>query len=392
MRKIIYFDHNATAPVRPEVLEAMAPFWREFMGNPSSIHQAGRLADKAVREARRETAHFLGAEESEIIFTSGGAESNNTVFRSVISTEKGKREIVTTTVEHSTVLKPVRALQEERIEVTFLPVDESGALNLEKLEESLTPETALVSVMMANNETGVLFPIEKIGRKVREKGILFHVDAVQAVGKIPVSLRSLPVDFLSLSAHKFGGPKGVGALYLRKGTPFRPLLVGGAQERGRRAGTQNVPGIAGLGAALRGLKEGMDGESQRVKDLRDDFEEKVLRKIPSVQVNGDRQNRLPNTSNLAFEDVDQEALLILLDEAGLRASQGSACFSGSPEPSHVLRAMGFSEARAKSSVRFSFGAENTREEVGVAVELLVGFVGRLRKIELEHQHPHSVVR
>lgn len=392
MRKIIYFDHNATAPTRPKAVEAMAPFWRERTGNPSSIHEAGRVADQAMREARRETALFLGAEASEIVFTSGGAESNNTVLRSVVLTEKEKRKIVTTAVEHSTVLRPLRALEEEGVEVTILPVDESGALNLERLGGSLTPETALVSVMMANNETGVLFPIEEIGRRVREKGILFHVDAVQAVGKIPLSLRSLPVDFLSISAHKFGGPKGVGALYVRKGAPFRPFLVGGAQERGRRAGTQNVPGIIGLGAALLELKQVMDEESQEVKALRDEFEEKVLNAIPSVEVNGDRTNRLPNTSNLAFENVDNEALLILLDEAGVLASSGSACFSRSPEPSHVLKGMGFSEARAKSSVRFSFGPENTKEEAEEAVELLAGFVGRLREIEWEDQHPHSVVK
>jgi len=389
---MIYLDYNATTPVPPEVFEAMEPFWRELYGNPSSIHQGGERVARQLRRSRREVASLLGAhEESEIVFTSGGTESNNAALRSAVSQGTGKRRIVTTAVEHSSILKTARALREEGIEMITLPVSREGELDQERLRESLTEDTALVSVMMANNETGVIFPIEEIGQVIREKGILFHVDAVQGVGKVSFSLARLPIDFLSLSAHKFGGPKGSGALYIRKGTPFRPLLFGGSQERGRRAGTENVPAIAGLGAACQRLQRVFLEETEKVRELRDDFEDSVLVRIPGVAVNGNRLNRLPNTSNLAFEGVDAEALLILLDQEGICASSGSACLSGAPEPSHVLKAMGLSDREAKSSVRFSFGPENTSEEVGKVLELLERFVNRLREIELEEQHPHSVI-
>lgn len=393
MSPVIYFDHNATTPVHPDVLEAMRPYGQELYGNPSSIHQGGARVARELRRARREVASLLGAEEeSEIVFTSGGTESNNAVLRSAFSRGKGRRRIVTTAVEHSSILKTARALEEEGAEIIYLPVSRQGDLDREKFKESLTNDTVLVSVMMANNETGLIFPIEEIGREVHEKGILFHVDAVQAVGKIPFSLKSLPIDFLSLSAHKFGGPKGMGALYIRKEAPFRPLLFGGSQERGRRAGTENVPGIVGLGAASRRLQGVLLEENQKVHELRDYFEGSVLARIPDVRVNGSRTNRLPHTSNLVFEGVDAEALLILLDQEGVYASSGSACLSGTPEPSHVLKAMGFSDARAKSSVRFSFGPENTFEEADEVVRLLERFITHLREIELEEQHPHPIVR
>lgn len=389
---MIYLDHNATTPVYPEVFEAMEPFWKELYGNPSSIHQEGERAARELRRARREAASLLGAhEESEIIFTSGGTESNNAVFRSVVSQARGKRRIITTAVEHSSILKTARAFVEEGVQVATVSVSSDGTLDREKLKELLREDTALVSIMMANNETGVIFPVEEIGDELREKGILFHVDAVQAVGKIPFSLKKLACDFLSLSAHKFGGPKGSGALYVRKGVPFRPLLFGGSQERGRRAGTENVPGIVGLGAACQRLGKMFQEEVERVRELRDYFEESVLGRIPEVRVNGNRANRLPNTSNLAFEGVDAEALLILLDQEGIYASSGSACLSGAPEPSHVLKAMGFSDARAKSSVRFSLGPENTFQEAEGVLKFLERFVTHLREIELEKQHPHSVV-
>ena len=393
MNPTIYLDHNATTPVHPEVLEAMEPSWREFYGNPSSIHQGGVMAARELRRARREVASFLGVEEeSEIVFTSGGTESNNAVLRSAVSSGKGKRRIVTSSVEHSSVLKTVRALEGEGGRTAYVPVSAEGNLDREKFRESLTDDTALVSVMMANNETGVIFPIAEIGKEVHDKGILFHVDAVQAVGKISLSLKTLPVDFLSLSAHKFGGPKGIGALYIRKGVPFRPLLFGGSQERGQRAGTENMPGITGLGAACARLQKVFSDENQKVSELRNYFEEAILSRISGVQVNGNRTSRLPNTSNLAFEGVDTEALLILLDQEGIYASSGSACLSGAPEPSHVLKAMGFLDTRAKNSVRFSFGLENTFEEADEVIRLLERFVTRLREIELEEQHPHSVVQ
>lgn len=387
--QIFYFDHNATTPVEPEVKKAMEPFWGEFYGNPSSLHQMGISVKRHLKEARREVASFLGAEdENEIIFTSGGTESNHAAFRSALWNVKGKRQIVTTAVEHSSVLKLAKALEEEGVKINYAPVLREGDLDSSKLLTETNDETALVSVMMANNETGVIFPIAEIGEKLRQKGILFHVDAVQGVGKISISLKSLTLDFLSLSGHKIGGPKGIGALFVRKGVPFRPFIFGGAQERARRAGTENVPGIVGLGAACRRLQKNLSAEILKIQVVRDYFEKKVFQLVPSVAINGNRNNRLPNTSNLAFEGVDSEALLILMDEAGICASSGSACISGAHEPSHVLKAMGLSRERAKSSIRFSFGHQNTSNEIDEAVRLIQGFVGRLRQIDLKEQHPH----
>lgn len=392
MKQTIYFDHNSTTPVLPAVQRAMDPFGRKIFGNPSSLHRFGVEAARGLRKARREVVSLLGAqEETEIIFTSGGTESNNTAFRSVLFTAKGKRQIITTSVEHSSVRNLCRALQEEGAEVVYLPVDHQGNLDPGLLKKSVAEKTALVSVMMANNETGVIFPVEEIGKYLREKKILFHVDAVQTVGKIPFSLKSCAVDYLSLSAHKFGGPKGIGALYVRKGAPYRSLIFGGGQERGRRAGTENLAGIVGLGEAANYLQRTMVQEIEKLRELRDRFETEVFRNIAGVEVNGNRTNRLSNTSNLSFEGVDSEALLILLDEAGVCASSGSACLSGAPEPSQVLKAMGFSDERARSSIRFSFGHGNTAQEINRAVKLLKDFVVRLRQIELEDQHPHSSV-
>jgi len=389
----IYLDHNATTPLHPEVHQAMEPFWGTLFGNPSSLHASGRAVARELKQARRDVAVFLGAaDETEIVFTSGGTESNNAAFRSALWTQKGKPKIITTAVEHSSILKLAKALQEEGVEIDLIPVSRDGALDLEKLRMSVNPETALVSVMGANNETGVLFPVEAIGKLARERGVLFHVDAVQTIGKIPIRLRNLPIDFLSLSAHKFGGPKGVGVLYIRKTVPFRPFCLGGGQERARRAGTENVPGIIGLAAACRRLQTTMTDESLKIHELRDHFERELVRTLSEVEVNGNRETRLPNTSNLAFKGVDSEALLILLDEAGVAASSGSACLSGAPEPSHVLKAMGFTNERCRSSVRFSFGSENTLPEVEEAVKLIGQFATRLREIDFKDQHPHSVVQ
>jgi len=390
---LIYLDHNATTPVHPEVRKAMEPFWADQYGNPSSLHQAGRQVARELKQARRDIASFLGAsDESEIIFTSGGTESNNAAFRSTLWAARPKRKLVTTAVEHSSILKLAKALQEEGALVDYVNVSQEGDLDLGRLKLALGPDAALVSVMMANNETGVLFPVAEIAKWVRDANILFHVDAVQAVGKIPVLLKDQPIDFLSLSAHKLGGPKGVGVLYVRKGVPFRPFCFGGGQERGRRAGTENVAGIIGLAAACQRIQKQGEEENRKIRRLRDQFEEKVLKKIPNVAINGRQENRLPNTSNLAFKGVDSEVLLILLDEAGICASSGSACVSGAPEPSHVLKAMGFSSERARSSVRFSLGPENTPVEIEETVKAISLLVARLREIDLKDQHPHPSVQ
>lgn len=386
MNQSIYCDHNATTPVRTEAIQAMGPFWRQMAANPSSIHQEGQKVARKIRAARGDVAALLGVQrDSEIIFTSGATEANHTVFQSIVSGPEGRKKILTTAVEHSSVLRPLRALRENGFDVVEMPVDESGRLDLSRLDVLLTEETLLVSVMMANNETGVLFPIEEIGQKARSKGILFHVDAVQAVGKIPFQLKNLPVDFASFSSHKFGGPKGAGILYVKEGAPFHPLLSGGSQEKSRRAGTENVPGIIGTGAACQEIQSLFESEVKWLRTLRDRFEKSVLERIESVEVNGGASERLPNTSNLAFEGAEAEALLILLDEAGISASQGSACLSGAHEPSHVLKAMGLSKARAKSSVRFSFGIENTPEEVDRIVDRLADFVVRLRALGSEER-------
>ncbi len=391
MKPTLYFDHNATTPVWPEVLEAMQPFWSKLYANPSSIHQAGLSVARELRQARRDVASFLGAsDETEIIFTSGGTESNNAAFRSALWTQKGKKKLVTTAVEHSSVIKPTRALQEEGFEVSYVPVSSLGDLDPAQLKEAVTENTALVSVMMANNETGVIFPVDEIGKEMKSRGVFFHVDAVQGVGKIPFSLKSLDANFLSISAHKIGGPKGAGVLYVKKDTPYRSFIFGGAQERGRRSGTENMPGIIGLAAACRRLQKNFSEDCKKMEQVRNHFEEKILKKIPGVHVNGNPAHRLPNTSNLAFDKVDSEALLILLDQEGICASSGSACISGAHEPSHVLKAMGLSKERGKSSIRFSFGPENTLQEADSAVDILTGLVTHLREIDLKDQHPHSV--
>jgi len=391
LKPTLYFDHNATTPVWPEVLEAMQPFWSKLYANPSSIHQAGLSVARELRQARRDVASFLGAsDETEIIFTSGGTESNNAAFRSALWTQKGKKKLVTTAVEHSSVIKPTRALQEEGFEVSYVPVSSLGDLDPAQLKEAVTENTALVSVMMANNETGVIFPVDEIGKEMKSRGVFFHVDAVQGVGKIPFSLKSLDANFLSISAHKIGGPKGAGVLYVKKDTPYRSFIFGGAQERGRRSGTENMPGIIGLAAACRRLQKNFSEDCKKMEQVRNHFEEKILKKIPGVHVNGNPAHRLPNTSNLAFDKVDSEALLILLDQEGICASSGSACISGAHEPSHVLKAMGLSKERGKSSIRFSFGPENTLQEADSAVDILTGLVTHLREIDLKDQHPHSV--
>lgn len=382
----LYFDYNATTPAAPEVRQAMEPYLTGLFGNPSSFHRLGKQAALAVRDARREAVSLLGAaDENEIVFTSGGTESNNTALRSALNLS-GKKEIITSQVEHSSVRKLCSQLKKENYLVREIGVDHDGNLDLEELRQALTAGTALVSLMMANNETGVIFPLEEIGKMLRERGILFHVDAVQAAGKIEINMKNLAVDFLSLSAHKFYGPKGAGVLYVRGGAPFQSLIFGGSQERGRRAGTENVPGIAGLGAAARLVRQDLEDESRRLCRLRDQFENQVLKKINAVSVNGGKAERLPNTSSLCIEGADAEAMLIRLDEKGICVSSGSACMSGSREPSHVLKAMGLSDDSANSSLRFSFGRDTKETEIDPLVEALVESVNYLRSLETKAPH------
>ena len=372
-----YFDYNATTPLDPEVFEAMKPFFTDQFGNPSSLHQLGQVPARAVREARRRVALLLGAEESEIFFTSGGTESNNTALRSALALS-GKKEIVASSVEHSSVLKLCRELADEGYRVREIGVDSEGRLDLEALENSLTNETAVVSLMLANNETGVLFPVEEAGKIIAGRGIFFHVDAVQAAGKFPLQMKESSIDFLSVSAHKLYGPKGTGALYIRKGTALKPLMWGGSQERGRRAGTENVPGIAGFGAASEKARRELAAEISRLRKLRDGFEEAVLTEIPGTRINGGGTERLANTSNLRFDRMEAEILLLALDEKGICVSAGSACMSGAHEPSHVLKAMGLSEDEANASLRFSFGRFTAAADVRHLIQVLRETVLQLR--------------
>ena len=377
----VYLDNNATTKVADEVIEAMLPFLKERWGNPSSMHDFGGQVRKDVEAAREKVAALLGAADpTEIIFTSCGTESDNTAINSALAAQPDKKHIVTTRVEHPAVLAMVNYLKRKGYEVTELGVDGEGHLDLEELRRSIRKDTALVTVMWANNETGVIFPIEEIGAICRERGVLFHTDAVQAVGKIPMSLKDMPVDMLSLSGHKFHAPKGVGALYVRRGVPFRPFLRGGHQERGRRGGTEAVPNIVALGKAAELAAEHVEYEQTEVRRLRDKLEEGIIAKIPDIRINGDRVQRLPNTVNVSFEYVEGEAILLHLSDAGIAASSGSACSSGSLEPSHVLRAMGVPFTVAHGSIRFSLSRYNTDEDIDYTLEHLPKIIAKLRDI------------
>ncbi|MBW2194843.1 MAG: cysteine desulfurase NifS, partial [Deltaproteobacteria bacterium] len=349
--KVIYTDNNATTQVASEVLEEMLPYFHDLYGNPSSMHSFGGQVAVKLTEARGKVADLVGATPDEIIFTSCGTESDNTAIKAAIESNPGKKHIVTTRVEHPAVKNLGEYLSKRGYRVTFLPVDRQGRLGLEYLQKSLSDDTAIISIMWANNETGVVFPVGEIAEMARDRGIVFHSDAVQAVGKIPVDVREVPVDMLSLSGHKIHGPKGIGALYVRKGTKFSPLLMGGHQEGGRRGGTENVASIVGLGKACELAVEHLKGQNEHVKYLRDKLERQILKEIPNALVNGDRDNRLPNTTNISFEYVEGEAILLMMNEFGISASSGSACTSGSLEPSHVLRAMGVPFTAAHGSIR-----------------------------------------
>ncbi|MEN9208245.1 MAG: cysteine desulfurase NifS [Gloeomargarita sp. GMQP_bins_120] len=376
---VVYLDNNATTAVAPEVLEAMLPYLTTAYGNPSSMHRFGGQVAQAIQTAREQVADLLGATPTEIVFTSGGTEGNNTAIRSALASFPNRRHIVTTQVEHACVRNLCRHLEKQGYQVTYLSVDRRGQLDLLELEAALTGDTALVSVMWANNETGVLFPIDQIGALVKSRGVLFHVDAVQAVGKIPIHLQDSPIDLLTLSGHKFHAPKGIGALYVRRGVPFRPLLLGGHQERNRRAGTENVAGSVGLGRAAVLAKQHL-ADMARVQALRDHLEQSILRAIPETVVNGQGSPRLPNTSNLGFKYIEGEAILLLLDREGICASSGSACTSASLEPSHVLQAMGLPYSVLHGSIRLSLSRYTTPADIERVLAVLPGIVAQLRAL------------
>ena len=378
----VYLDNNATTAVAPEVREIILPYLSETYGNPSSMHAFGAQAGRAVDTAREQVRALLGAESSsEIVFTGGGSESDNLAIVGSLRAYPDKKHVVTTQVEHPAVLGLCRELQSRHgYEVTFLPVDGRGHLDLDDLRAAIRPDTAVVSIMAANNETGVIFPTEEIGAVVKATDAVYHVDAVQTAGKLPLDMRDSTIDLLSISGHKLHACKGVGALYVRRGTKLRPLIVGGHQERGRRAGTENVPGLAALGAACELAGRHMEEERTRVRDLRDRLERRILDAVPDCRVNGDTEHRLPNTSNISFDYIEGEGILLLLDRAGIGASSGSACTSGSLEPSHVLKAMGIPFISAHGSIRFSLSRYNTEEEIDYTAAVIPRIVERLRAI------------
>jgi cysteine desulfurase len=378
--KTVYLDNNATTQVAAEVMEVVLPYFRDLYGNPSSMHSFGGQVGRTIREAREQTAALIGALPEEIIFTSCGTESDNAAIRSALATNPDRRHIVTSRVEHPAVKSLGTDLARHGYRVTELPVDKDGLLDLDQYEKSLTPDTAIVSLMWANNETGVLFPVEKTAELAHERGILFHTDAVQAVGKIPIRMQANRIDMLSLSGHKLHAPKGIGVLYIRRGTKFSPFLIGGHQEKGRRGGTENTAGIIGLGKACALAAQHMERENTTVKQLRDKLERELLTRIPRSRVNGNVANRLPNTTNISFEFVEGEGILLLMDQHGICASSGSACTSGSLQPSHVLRAMGVPFTMAHGSIRFSLSIYNTEAEIDFVIEKLPPIIERLRSM------------
>jgi len=380
MKKVIYLDNNATTQVAPEVLEEMLPYLKDQYGNPSSAHLFGGEVGRRIREAREKVAALLGAQPDEIIFTSCGTESDNTAINSALLTQPGKAHIVTTRVEHPAVDSLCKHLTGRGYRVTEIPVSSEGELDMDRYAAGLTPDTAIVSMMWANNETGVIYPVEKAAEMAKQRGILFHTDAVQIVGKVPIDLQRTAVDMLSLSGHKLHAPKGVAVLYVRKGSKFVPFLIGGHQERGRRGGTENTAGIIALGKACELAGRNMQKENTEVKRLRDKLEKEILARIPNTKINGHVPQRLPNTTNISFEFVEGEAILLHLDEFGICASSGSACTSGSLQPSHVLRAMGVPFTMAHGSVRFSLSVYNTEAEIDFVIEKLPPIIATLRRL------------
>ena len=377
----IYLDYAATAPVLPEVLDAMLPFFVSAYGNPSGIHANGRETRKAVELARRRTAGVLGAESREICFTSGGSESNNLAIQGTAFAMRGKgNHIITSQIEHHSVLNTCRWLEKQGFRVTYLPVDADGTVNPENVRDAIRPETILVSIMTANNEIGTVQPVAQIGEICREKGVAFHTDAVQAVGMLRTDVREMNADLVSLSAHKFHGPKGTGALYIRKGTRLDPLIHGGSQERGLRAGTENVPGIVGLGKAIETAEAEREENAARIRGLRKVLTDRILQDIPGARMNGHPERRLPGNCHFSFPGTESEALLLRLDLAGISASGGSACTSGSVEPSHVLQAIGLKDEMLHSSIRLTIGRETTLNEIEKTAQILMEIVEDLRKL------------
>jgi cysteine desulfurase len=380
----VYFDYNATSPVAPEVADAMGRVTREVFGNASSVHHFGQQAKSVLDDARSAVATAIGGDPSEVVFTSGGTEADNFAIRGTASVfdsvdaARGKRHLIASAIEHEAVLNTLKALARRGWKTTLLPVDQSGVLAVERLREAITDDTALVSIMHANNEIGTIQPLVDLAAIAHAHGALMHTDAVQSVGKIPVDVRALDVDLLSLSAHKFNGPKGVGALWIKRGARVQAILTGGKHERNRRAGTENVPGIAGLGAAATLAIGKLSAEGTRLAILRDRLEDGILAAVPGTAINGSRSSRVPNTTNISFDRVEAESLLIALDLEGIAVSTGSACSSGTLEPSHVLRAMGLPVHRTQNSLRFSLGMYSTQEEVDRVIEVLPRLVEKLR--------------
>lgn len=381
--KVVYMDNNATTKVAPEVVEVMLPYLTEFYGNPSSMHTFGGQVGAAVKKARMQIATLIGAHPDELTFTSCGTESDSTAILAALRANPDKRHIITTRVEHPAVKSlcdNLETMTGNRYRVTRLKVDAEGMLDMDAYLEALGDDTAVVSVMWANNETGVIYPVEEMARLAKKRGILFHTDAVQAVGKIPINMAKNDIDFLALSGHKLHAPKGVGVLYIRKGTLFTPFLIGGHQEHGRRGGTENVASIVGLGRACELAAEMMVDENGRVRALRDKLEEGLLASVPKSILNGHKTSRLPNTSNISFEFVEGEAILLYMNQFNICASSGSACTSGSLEPSHVLRAMGVPFTAAHGSIRFSLSIYNTEEEVDFVLEKMPAIIQSLREM------------
>ena len=388
----IYLDNNATTRVAPEVLEAMLPCYQNAYGNASSVHALGQEAKGLLDNARQQLAHILNAEANEVVFTSGGTESDNLAIRGVAeASPRPRKHIITTRVEHHAVLHTCQALQKSGIDVTYLPVNGEGLVDPQDVRKAITPDTILISVMHSNNEIGTTQALKEIGQAAMEHDVYFHTDAVQAAGKLPLDVNDLNVDLLSVAGHKFHAPKGIGALYVRKGTRLRPLFFGGAHERNRRAGTENVPQIVGLGAAAELAQNGLEDRARSIGELRDYFENEVCRRIPEVALNGSRTSRISNTSNLRFEGADSESLVINLDLAGVACSTGSACASGSIEPSHVLLALGLPIEQAFSSVRFSLSRYTTRDEIEAVLDILPAVVSRCREAAPVNTRLHAKV-
>ena len=378
----IYLDHNATTPPHPLVIERMIAALADEFGNPSSVHHFGQRAKAAIDEARSATAALIGADPAEIVFTSGGTESDNFAIRGVAEALEptGRRHLIASSIEHEAVLNTLKALARRGWTTTLLPVDQTGIVSPGALEAALTDQTALVSVMHANNEIGTLQPIAELARLARARGVVFHTDAVQTAGKVPVDVKALGIDLLSVSAHKFYGPKGAGALWIRRGLRLQPPVTGGKQERSRRAGTENVAGIVGLGVAAQIARAKMDEEARRLGALRDRLEDGILAVVSGTAINGSRSPRVPNTTNISFDRIEAESLLIALDLAGVAVSTGSACSSGTLEPSHVLKAMGLSPHRTQNSIRFSLGAATTEADVERVIAVLPGIAEKLRSL------------